>query len=253
MLNVNWTRVNIGSGDIVLPNNSANVSGKRSVHPWISPSLGVSIRHSQATCRSVQVVIKSYGYSLTVTLLTISASSLLKSASMKVVGLKSRDSPPLAYLGRAVLDLAKSRVRLKWIRTEDFVLSQNTAEQFFRDRRAIREPERDFVVELPIICLVGMESQQNAALRHFCFRWSSLDLQRDRVGRMLVPNAFIAFGFGDFLPVVIPNVHIQFAVAVLIVGGRIKLRFHGGEGWPLGERGGREHYQSDERQAGHDC
>ncbi len=72
------------------------------------------------------------------------------------------------------------------------------------------------------------------------------------MGRILVPTAFIAFGLGDFMPVTGLDVYIQLGLLMRIVGGRVKLHFRGSEGWLLSERGGREHCQSDERQAGHD-
>jgi hypothetical protein len=62
---------------------------------------------------------------------------------------------------------------------------------------------------------------------------------------MFVPKAFIAFGLADFLPVAVLEVNIQFGVLFLIVGGRVKLRFHGSKGWLLGERGSRKHGDSD--------
>jgi hypothetical protein len=56
------------------------------------------------------------------------------------------------------------------------------------------------------------------------------------VGRILVPTAFIAFGLGDFLPVTVLDVNIQFGLLILIVCGRVELRFHGSESWLLGWR-----------------
>jgi len=56
------------------------------------------------------------------------------------------------------------------------------------------------------------------------------------VGRILVPTAFIAFGLGDFMPVTVLDVNIQFGLLILIVCGRVKLRFRGSEGWLLGWR-----------------
>jgi hypothetical protein len=58
-----------------LPNNTGKVSGKKSVHASTSPSSDVSIRLSQAICRSVQVAIRSCGYSATAITQPISASS----------------------------------------------------------------------------------------------------------------------------------------------------------------------------------
>ena len=68
-------KVNIGSGAMVLLNNTGNVSGKKSVRASTSPSSGVSIRLSQAVCRCAQVAIRFCGYSATVILLPISVKS----------------------------------------------------------------------------------------------------------------------------------------------------------------------------------
>src|SRR5579862_7050093 len=112
---------------------------------------------------------------------------------------------------------------LKGILPGCVVLSQHTAENFFRDRGIIRECERDVVVELPIVGPMRAEGQQYAALRDVCFRGVALDLQGDGVGGMLVPSAFIAFGFGNFLPLPALDVNIQFAITVLIICGRVEL------------------------------
>ncbi len=128
-------------------------------------------------------------------------------------------------------------VPLKGIRPSGVVLSQDTAENFFCDRGIIRELESNFVIEFPSVASGRVESQRNAAVGDFCLRWVALDLQGDGVGRMLVPKAFIAFGFANFLPISVLDVNIQFGVLFLFVCGRVELRFHGSEGWLLSERG----------------
>ena len=95
---------------------------------------------------------------------------------MKAVELKSRDSPSLACPGSAPLGLARPQVSLKGIRPGWVMLSQDTTVEFFSDDRTIRESKSNFVVELPLVGSLRVESQRNAAVRGFFFRWVALDL-----------------------------------------------------------------------------
>jgi hypothetical protein len=56
------------------------------------------------------------------------------------------------------------------------MLSQDTTVEFFSDDRTIRESKSNFVVELPLVGSLRVESQRNAAVRGFFFRWVALDL-----------------------------------------------------------------------------
>ena len=76
--------------------------------------------------------------------------------------------PHLAWLGPPVLP---KRIRPGWV-----MFSQETAVKFFCDESIIRELESNFVVELPFVPSLRMESQRNAAVRDFSFRRAALDL-----------------------------------------------------------------------------
>ena len=56
------------------------------------------------------------------------------------------------------------------------MFSQVTVLEFFCDEGIIRELESNFVVERPFVPSLRVESQQNAAVRDFSFRWAALDL-----------------------------------------------------------------------------
>ena len=87
-----------------------------------------------------------------------------------LAGAKSRGSHSADV--RATLAL----VSLKGIRPCCVVLSQDTAENFFCDRGIIRELESNFVIELPFVVLVRVNSQRNVAVLYFCLRWVALEM-----------------------------------------------------------------------------
>ena len=64
----------------------------------------------------------------------------------------------------------------KGIRPGWVMLSQETAVIVFYDESTIREHESNFVVERPFVPSLRVESQRNAAVRDFFFRWVALDL-----------------------------------------------------------------------------
>src|SRR5271169_3223770 len=106
--------------------------------------------------------------------------------------------------------LARPPVSLKGIRPGRVILSQGTALEFFDNVGTVGKLESHLIVEIPFVSSVRVKSQQNAAVRDFCFRWAALELQCEGVGRILVPAAFIAFGLADFMPVSVLEVNIQF-------------------------------------------
>ena len=56
------------------------------------------------------------------------------------------------------------------------MISQVTAVKSSCDEGIIRELESNCVVERPFVPSLRVESQQNAAVRDFSFRWAALDL-----------------------------------------------------------------------------